>query len=272
MAATSLRRTPVPEIPSTGPRARTWNRLIEAANQLVEEGRTPTVAEVAVRAQVSRATAYRYFPSRSTLITTMVHSALGPVRSWTSSKQDGRERVIELFESTFLRFKDFEPHMRAAAQLALEHQALERAGLLEEEPYRRGHRVGILAHAVDPFRTQVPRKSIDRLQKALSIVYGIEPHIVLKDIWGAKNREVEAIVFWIVEALIAATLKEPAAPDSASGSAPARAGSGAGSAARAARKSGSEAGAGTVAVAAKAARKTRPVGPARKRAASGRTK
>lgn len=208
MGAASLRRTPVPEVPSSGPRARTWKRLIDAANQLVEEGRTPTVAEVAVRAQVSRATAYRYFPSRSRLITTMVHSALGPVRSWSSSNADGRDRIIELFESTFLRFKDFEPHMRAAAQLALEHQALERAGLLEEEPYRRGHRVEILAHAVEPFQHRVPRKALDRLQKALSIVYGIEPHIVLKDIWGAKNREVESIVFWMVEALIAATLKD----------------------------------------------------------------
>jgi AcrR family transcriptional regulator len=200
--------TAVPEAPTRGPRARTWKLLMEAASSLIEEGHTPTVAEVAKRAQVSRATAYRYFPTRSRLITAMVDTALGPVRSWSSSQGDGRARITELFESTFIRFKEFEPHMRAAAQLALEHQALERAGILEEEPYRRGHRIRILAHAVEPFSAQVPAKAIDRLQKALSIIYGIEPHIILKDIWGVKNKEVEAIVFWMVGALIEATMKE----------------------------------------------------------------
>lgn len=202
--------TAVPEAPTRGPRARTWKVLLEAANSLVNEGRMPTVAEVALRAQVSRATAYRYFPTRSRLITAMVDTALGPVRSWSSSQTEGPARITELFESTFLRFKEFEPQMRAAAQLALEHQALERAGLLEEEPYRRGHRIRILAHAVEPFKKQVPAKAIDRLQKALSIVYGIEPHIILKDIWGVKNKEVEAIVFWMVESMITATLTQAA--------------------------------------------------------------
>jgi len=200
--------TAVPDAPTRGPRARTWRLLMEAANSLIDEGRTPTVAEVANRAQVSRATAYRYFPTRSRLITAVVDAALGPVRSWSSQKRDGRERITELFESTFIRFKEFEPHMRAAAQLALEHQALERAGLLEEEPYRRGHRIRILAHAVEPFAASVPDKAVNRLQRALSILYGIEPHIILKDIWGAKNKEVESIVFWMVGALIDATLKE----------------------------------------------------------------
>jgi AcrR family transcriptional regulator len=200
--------TAVPEAPTRGPRARTWKLLLEAASGMIEEGHTPTVAEVAKRAQVSRATAYRYFPTRSRLITAMVDTALGPVRSWSSSQSDGRARIMELFQSTFIRFKEFEPHMRAAAQLALEHQALERAGILEEEPYRRGHRIRILAHAVQPFQAQVASKGVDRLQKALSIIYGIEPHIILKDIWGAKNKEVESIVFWMVEALIEATVRE----------------------------------------------------------------
>ena len=99
------------------------------------------MAEVAARSKVSRATAYRYFPSRGALVTAVVDSSLGPVRRFVSSEADGRARVRELFVKTFPRFKEFEPQMRAAAQLALEQWALERAGLLEEEPYRRGHRI-----------------------------------------------------------------------------------------------------------------------------------
>ena len=37
------------------------------------------------------------------------------------------------------------------------------------------------------------RRRFDQLLKALSIVYGIEPYVVLKDIWDANDREVEEI-------------------------------------------------------------------------------
>jgi hypothetical protein len=98
--------------------------------------------------------------------------------------------------------------MRAAAQLALEQWALERAGLLEEEPYRRGHRVRILAHAMEPLVPLLRPAVRDRLHHALSVVYGIEPYLVLKDIWGLPDREVERVALWMADALIDAALRE----------------------------------------------------------------
>ena len=88
----------------------------------------------------------------------MIDTSLGPVRSFASDDADGRERVRELFAKTFPRFKEFEPQLRAAAQLTLEQWALERAGLLEEEPYRRGHRVRILEHALAPLAARCRRR------------------------------------------------------------------------------------------------------------------
>jgi hypothetical protein len=44
--------------------------------------------------------------------------------------------------------------------------------------------------------------------KVLSIVYGIEPYVVLKDIWGLSDREVERIALWMADALIDAALRE----------------------------------------------------------------
>jgi AcrR family transcriptional regulator len=119
-----------------------------------EDGRIPSVAEVAVRSNVSRATAYRYFPSRSALVTAVIDTSLGPVRSLASDSPDGRARVHELFAETFPRFKEFEPQMRAAAQLTLEQWALERAGLLEEEPYDAG-----TACASSATRSRLSRRS-----------------------------------------------------------------------------------------------------------------
>jgi AcrR family transcriptional regulator len=201
-----------PEPPERGVKAATFHALLDTAMELIRlDGHIPSVAEVAVRSKVSRATAYRYFASRSALITAVIDSSLGPVRKLSSDNPDGRARVHELFTKTFPRFKEFEPQLRAAAQLSLEQWALERAGLLEEEPYRRGHRVGILEHAIAPMASMLPAAVHDRLHRALSVVYGIEPYVILKDIWGLPDREVDRIALWMADALIDAALRDAAA-------------------------------------------------------------
>jgi len=212
MARRMPRVSEPPKPPSGGVKASTWKLLLETGMRLIQEdGRIPSVAEVAVRSNVSRATAYRYFPSRSALVTAVIDMSLGPVRSLASDSPDGRARVHELFAETFPRFKEFEPQMRAAAQLALEQWALERAGLLEEEPYRRGHRVRILEHALAPLSPTLPAAVRERLHRALSVVYGIEPYMVLKDIWGLPDREVERIALWMADALIDAAQRDAGA-------------------------------------------------------------
>jgi len=157
--------TPPPQPPARGVKAATFRLLLDTAMALIKvDGHVPSVAEVAARSKVSRATAYRYFPSRGALVTAVVDTSLGPVRSFVSSESDGRARVHQLFVKTFPRFKEFEPQMRAAAQLALEQWALERAGLLDEEPYRRGHRVALLEHALAPLAPALPAPLRDAAQ------------------------------------------------------------------------------------------------------------
>ena len=207
-----------PEPPERGVKAATFHALLDTAMELIRlDGHIPSVAEVAVRSNVSRATAYRYFPSRSALITAVIDSSLGPVRTFASETADGRERIHELFQQTFPRFREFEPQMRAAVQLSLEQWALERAGQLEEEPYRRGHRVRILERAIAPLEAQLPKAVHERLHKALSVIYGFELVMILKDIWGASHREAERTAIWMADALIAAALAEAAVGSPPSG-------------------------------------------------------
>lgn len=201
--------------PSSGPRARTYRLLLAEAMSLVKSGRVPSVAEVAVRAGVSRATAYRYFESRSKLVSAVIGEGLAPVRGTQTAGGEGPARLRELFEKTFPLFKENERHMRAALQLALEHEALEQAGLLEEEPFRRGHRCGILRRTAAPLEPALGHAGFERMLKALSIIYGIEIYVVLKDIWGATDREVESLARWMLDAIVTAALAEakPAGDD-----------------------------------------------------------
>jgi AcrR family transcriptional regulator len=191
-----------------GHRGRTFRRLLAEAVTLVRRGRIPSVAEVAQSADVSRATAYRYFPSRSKLVSAVIAEALGPVRRAVPQQRDAKQRLHELLDRTYSRFKEYEPHMRAALQLALEHQSLEAAGLLEEEPFKRGQRIEILAATASPLKSKLKPRTYQRLLKALAVVYGIEPMIILKDICGASDRETEAVVRWMMDALIDAALRE----------------------------------------------------------------
>jgi AcrR family transcriptional regulator len=149
-----------------GHRGRVFRRLLDEAVALVRRGRIPSVAEVAQSAGVSRATAYRYFPSRSKLVSAVIAEALAPVRSAVPQQGDSKQRLHELLDRTYSRFKEYEPHMRAALQLALEHQSLEKAGLLEEEPFKRGQRTEILALTIDPLKKKLPKKTFQRLIQA----------------------------------------------------------------------------------------------------------
>src|SRR3712207_963892 len=47
---------------------RTYQALLDAALELTDAGRQPTLQDVAAKAMVSRATVYRYFPSVDALI------------------------------------------------------------------------------------------------------------------------------------------------------------------------------------------------------------
>ncbi len=192
-----------------GHRGRVFRRLLDEAVRLVRRGRIPSVAEVAQSAGVSRATAYRYFPSRSKLVSAVIAEALAPVRRAVPQEGDAKQRLHELLDRTYSRFHEYEPHMRAALQLALEHQSLEAAGLLEEEPFRRGQRTEILATTIAPLKGEAEsEEDYQRLLRALAVVYGIEPMVILKDICGASDRETEAVVRWMMDALVDAALRE----------------------------------------------------------------
>jgi AcrR family transcriptional regulator len=193
---------------TAGSKGRTRRRLLEQASTLLGQGQMISVAEVAQHAGVSRATAYRYFPTRGKMISAVVDFSLGPVRQAASSIADGRERIDELFLQTFPRFREYEPQLRAALQVSLSDMALERAGRLTEEPYRRGHRIDILSHAAMPLKPRLGKRGFNRLVRALSVVYGIEAYVVLRDIWGARDKEIQAIARWIADALVDTALRD----------------------------------------------------------------
>jgi len=195
--------TPDKPLAPSGVKQTTFNLLLDKAREKIEAtGSAPSVADVALMAGVSRATAYRCFPSRAAMLTAVVGASLGPMRTFASEHTEGMDRVMDLFTRSLPRLSKNETSLRTAVQLSLEQRGLALAGLLKEPSFRRGYRVQILAHAMEPFKSQFPEDIYLQLHKALSVVYGIEPYIVLKDIWSETSKQVESTVLWMAKALI----------------------------------------------------------------------
>ncbi|HEY5818244.1 MAG TPA: helix-turn-helix domain-containing protein [Mesorhizobium sp.] len=192
-----------------GPRARTGTLMLRTATELMQRGLTPSVSEVAEAAGVSRATAYRYFPSQAAMVQAVVNAGLGPILKWSSKSADAERRVVNLVETSIPRIDAFEATFKAALRLSLEQWAKRQAGTLGEEPeFKRGHRVELLKSALEPLRSTLTKRKFDRLAQALSLVFGVEVLIVLKDIWGLDVKEALSVGRWASGALVRAALQQ----------------------------------------------------------------
>ena len=201
-----------------GPKARTRRLMLEAATSLMQAGVTPSVSEVAEAAGVSRATAYRYFPSQAVLVHAVVDQALGPILEWDMDSEDARARVEDLLASAMPRINDFEATFKAALKLSLDQWARRQVGTLGAEPqFTRGHRVDLLMKATEPMTDKLSRAQRLRLAQALSLVFGVEVIIVLRDIWGLAAGEATAVAQWAAVALVKAAEAEASAADTVGG-------------------------------------------------------
>ena len=89
------------------------------------------------------------------------------MRRFEPRPSDGLQRVRELFDKTFPLFKEFEPHMRAAAPARWSTNPSERMGLLEEEPLPARAPALHAAPGGGPLRATLGERTYERLLKAL---------------------------------------------------------------------------------------------------------
>jgi AcrR family transcriptional regulator len=192
-----------------GPRARTRRLMLDTASRLMQGGAMPSVSEVAEAAAVSRATAYRYFPTQAALVQAVVDEALGPILTWRSPLQDSERRVADLIDTALPRIEQFEATFKAALKLSLEQWAARQAGVTGTEPqFTRGHRMDLLREAIGPLRNNLSKMQFERLAQALSLVFGVEVLIVLKDIWGLDLEHTRLVAQWAARSLVGAAIRE----------------------------------------------------------------
>lgn len=190
----------------TGTRKRTYHLLIGTAMAMFEQGVMPSISELATEAGVSRATAYRYFPTQSDLITATVNESLGPILTWRPKSDKTEERISELINYSYPRMFEHEGALRAALQVSLQQWADTRSqhnhNDLKEKHFQRGNRKKILSMVTEPMESEFSPDIIDKTIKAFSVIYGSEILLVLKDIWKMDNAQVMSMIQWMAKAIL----------------------------------------------------------------------
>jgi len=169
----------------TQQKARTRKALIEAARHLLAEGMTPTVERAADRAEVSRATAFRYFANqRALLVATYPHleeaSLLG-----AAAEKDPLVRLDAVTEELARRIVEYEQELRAHLRLSLESATAQS----DELPLRQGRAIGWIDDALSPLRDRMPARDLRRLVLAIRATLGIEALVWLTDVGGVSREE-----------------------------------------------------------------------------------
>jgi AcrR family transcriptional regulator len=184
-------------------KARTRRDLVAAAQALLEQGRTPTVTEVADAAEVSRRTAYRYFPTGEQL---MVEALLEGARvdverdiDAGSSDDPIDTRVDRLVAALHDLTVTKEHLLRQMIRFTIDRDQIE-PGV----PPRPSRRLDYVEQALAPLREELPADDYDRLVHAMAIVIGIEARIVLRDICGLDDTQILDTARWAAHALVAA--------------------------------------------------------------------
>jgi AcrR family transcriptional regulator len=197
-------------MPDSSPRAnqrlRTRKDLLRAAARLLKAGKTPTLAEVAEEALVSRATAYRHFPSIEALLVEAPLDGVVPSPEELFERDDAPTDPVE-------RVDQAEAALHAMlyaneAQVRLSHAHSTRLRVSDDTLIvRQNRRAGLIQAALAPIRERLDDPAYDRLCAALSLVFGPESMIVCQDVLGIDSEAARDMKRWAIEALVQAALK-----------------------------------------------------------------
>ena len=177
---------------------RTRTALVDAARALVAQGgRSPTVAEAAEAAAVSRTTAYRYFPTQKSLLLA-AHPEIEAISMLPDEVGEDPEVRIEAAVRGFMAMVvDTEAQQRTMLRLSLETTAAPR-----ELPLRQGRAIGWFTEALGPLAGHLGEDGVRRLAVAVRAVSGIESLVWLTDVAGLTTQAAVDQMVWSAVALV----------------------------------------------------------------------
>jgi AcrR family transcriptional regulator len=187
---------------------RTRKDLLQAASRLAKQGRKPSLEEIAEEALVSRATAYRYFPSVEALLLEAALDVAVPEADDLFRDESSDDPVSRL-ERVDTALHDVILANEAPLRMMLVH-SLERSIRGEENghlPARQDRRTPLIEAALEPARTQFRPEALETLRKVLALIIGTEAMVVFKDVLQLDDADARQVKRWAIRVLVAAARK-----------------------------------------------------------------
>jgi AcrR family transcriptional regulator len=186
---------------------RTRKDLLAAAARLIKAGRTPAIDDVAKEAMVSRATAYRYFPSVDALLVEAPLDIAAPdARDFfaNDNSRDVEDRLDRAEAALHEMIYANEPPLR----IMLAHALTRAIGASAQDatPVRQNRRTPLIDAALAPARDRLDKAGYERLRAALSLVFGTEAMIVFRDVLPLDKRTAREVKRWMIRTLVRAAL------------------------------------------------------------------
>jgi AcrR family transcriptional regulator len=190
---------------------RTRAAIVDAAKQLMESGITPTVAQAAEAALVSRTTAYRYFPTQESLLLEVavdvdVDDIEALVASPLAPGEDATARTVEVLGLLNQHVLADEVRYRTVLRVYLDLWLAGTASGDDTPVVRVGRRHRWLTESLASIRDDVDDAAWSRLVAGLSMLAGGEAMFVLRDVCRLDGDDALVVADWAARALIAATL------------------------------------------------------------------
>lgn len=186
-------------------RRRTRKDLLQAAARLMKQGRKPSLEEVAEEALVSRATAYRYFPTIEALLLEASLDVVVPEAQDLFRGQSSTDPVSRLHRVD-IALHDMIIANEAPLRLMLA-QSLERSARSDKDrelPARQNRRMPLIEAALEPARRQFEPATLETLSRALALIIGTEAMVVFKDVLQLDDAEARRVRHWAIRTLVEA--------------------------------------------------------------------
>jgi AcrR family transcriptional regulator len=176
----------------------------------MRQGRKPSLDEIAEEALVSRATAYRYFPSVEPLL---IEASLDvvvpePKDLLTEASPDDPVARLEHVDSAL---HDVILANEAPLRMMLVSSLQRGIGGNADgaTPARQNRRTPLIEAALEPAKKQFKPAALTTLRRALALVIGTEAMLVLKDVLRLDDAEARKVKRWAIRALVDAARKAP---------------------------------------------------------------
>jgi AcrR family transcriptional regulator len=179
---------------------KTRERLLNAAHDMAVMGKEINIEVVAKQANMSKATAYRYFSSKEVLQReAALHFKSQEKKDLFANlaANDLEGRLERLLQYHFQLLTDNEREFRLFLSAVMQDSVQ-----AKEHYSRAGRRILLIEEALLPLRPKVPKEEFSKMVSAISVILGIESITILKDLCQVEKEEILEIWKWMIGKLL----------------------------------------------------------------------